>query len=142
MKTQTSGFSLLEVMVVVAIIGILAAIALPSYQSHVEKTHLAAAKNNLVDIVSQMRRNKLLNNGNYSIPGLTRLISAQNSDANSRYTFIAGNTNINDYFVYVQPRQRNFTKSLYITAAGTVYECKNVAAAQSRSSADCTLSSR
>ncbi|WP_082890681.1 MULTISPECIES: type IV pilin protein [Eikenella] len=142
MKTQTSGFSLLEVLVVVAIVGILAAIAMPSYQSHVEKTHLAAAKNNLVNIVSQMRRNKLLNNGKYSITGLTSLINAQNSDTKSRYTFIAGNSNINDYFVYVQPRQSNFTKSLYITAAGTVYECKSVAAARSRSSSDCTLSSR
>lgn len=142
MKKQTSGFTLMEVLIVVAIIGILAAIAMPSYQSHVEKTHLAAAKNNLVNIVSQMRRNKLLNNGNYSITGLNNLISAQNSDTNSRYTFISGNANINDYFVYIQPRQSNLTKSLYITAAGTVFECKNVGAAQNRSSSDCTLSSR
>lgn len=58
MSKQT-GFTLVELMIVVAIIAILATIALPSYQSYVERTKLATAKNELVDIVAQMRRYKL-----------------------------------------------------------------------------------
>ena len=141
MKKKTRGFTLVEMMVVVAIIGILAAIAMPSYQSHIVKTHLAAAKNHLLDIVAQMRQNKLRNNGSYSTAGLSTLINSKNSDPDRRYDFVSAltdNTNINTYYVYLQPKPSGYTKSLYITASGTVYECKTVSEAQSKSSS-CTM---
>ena len=43
-KNKDSGFTLIEVMIVVAIIAILAAIAYPSYQEYVKRAHRADAQ--------------------------------------------------------------------------------------------------
>ena len=55
-RMKTGGFTLVELMIVVAIIGILAAIGYPSYQSSVLKGHRAEAEGDLLELASFMER--------------------------------------------------------------------------------------
>lgn len=51
-----TGFTLIELMIVVAIIAILAAIAFPTYQNQVEQTRRTTAKSDLLELAQWMER--------------------------------------------------------------------------------------
>lgn len=53
---KSRGFTLIEIMVVVAIVGIIVAIAMPSYQSHILRTRRVAATGCLVELTQFMER--------------------------------------------------------------------------------------
>lgn len=56
MKIVNKGFTLIEVMIVVAVIGILTAIAYPSYMSTVRKSNRTEAKATLNDVAQGLQR--------------------------------------------------------------------------------------
>lgn len=83
MKKYSYGFTLVELMIVIVIVGILAAIALPSYRSHVEKTNLAEARQKMVDIRQKLETQKMTAPGEYA--------RGKGTDLETKYgTFLQG----------------------------------------------------
>lgn len=56
MKKPMTGFTLMELMIAVVVVGILAAIAIPAYQSQIQKTRRADAQGALSGFANAMER--------------------------------------------------------------------------------------
>lgn len=61
-KHPANGFTLIELMIVVAVVAILAAIALPSYQDSVRKSRRGQAKADMVEYAQRAERFHTINN--------------------------------------------------------------------------------
>lgn len=62
MKTKQKGFTLVELMIAVAIVGILTSVGYPSYQSHVRKAKRVEAQGALVSFATAMEQWRVENN--------------------------------------------------------------------------------
>jgi type IV pilus assembly protein PilE len=60
--TKNKGFTLIELMIVVVIIGIIAAIGYPGYQRYVMDSRMATAQADLMELAQWMERRYPLNN--------------------------------------------------------------------------------
>jgi type IV pilus assembly protein PilE len=65
---REKGFTLLELMIVVAIVAILAAIALPSYQDYITRSKFAEATSTLADLRVKMEQ-YFMDNRRYNVGG-------------------------------------------------------------------------
>lgn len=82
MNFKQKGFTLIELMIVIAVIGVLAAIALPSYQDYVERARRADAKAALLSV--QLAQEKYrANNVSY---GTLAQIGVSATSADGYYT--------------------------------------------------------
>jgi type IV pilus assembly protein PilE len=88
MKKQT-GFTLIELMVVVAIIGIIAGFAIPSYQNNVEATSRKTAMNELLSVMAA-QEDYSANNATYAATLAALNFSNPYDVANNSYRISIG----------------------------------------------------
>lgn len=95
MQKASRGFTLIEMMIVVVILGILVSIALPSYQEHVRKGYRAEGQAFLNDVAARQERYNSQNNTYItavSDENLRKLGVAAQSQT-KRYTLSLASTN-------------------------------------------------
>lgn len=85
-KLSSRGFSLVELMIVIAAVAILAAVAIPAYHNHIMRSRQADAYHNLLDIKAAQEMFYSMNNtyaGPYTLSAedtFTKMLSFQYSD--------------------------------------------------------------
>ena len=94
-----NGFSLIEMMIVVAIIGILAGIALPSYQQYIVKTRRIDVQQ-VITSQAQAFERFFTTNGRYTSSGTTCGVS---NSTNTYYTITSDCTTANQFTITATP---------------------------------------
>ena len=92
MKKQY-GFTLIELMIVVAIVGVLSAIAFPSYDSYMKKSRRADAKVGLTKLADKQERFYLQNN-TYTTAFTAAGLNTSATSEEGYYTFTIDSTDL------------------------------------------------
>jgi type IV pilus assembly protein PilE len=132
---KLSGFTLVELLIVIIIIAVLAAIAIPSYQNYVTKSKIKEAQSNLIAL-SLSAENFYQRSLNFPTASLANTPAIKGSDAfktwnnsSDAFSYAYVSADGSDYTFTatgLDPRVTNCTISLTNTGAKTVSGCGSV----------------
>ena len=111
------GFTLVELLIVVTIVGILAAVAYPAYTSYVERGKRADARSALLEAAQFMERHYSAQNAYTGVVLPERLQRAPAPPASINYN-ITATTAVNAYTLTAVPVTADECGSLVITHTG------------------------
>jgi type IV pilus assembly protein PilE len=111
-RRRQEGFSLIELMIVVAIVAILAAIAIPAYQRQVRQSRESAAKTALLDLARREETYYSTNNI-YT----TQMLTLGYTTASGNAIQVPNNTGEDYYSVTITPASSGTTESTYTATA-------------------------
>lgn len=129
MKTNLQkGFTLIELMIVVAIVAILAAVAYPSYQDSITKAKRAEGRAALMEIMQQQERYYTQNNTYFAFTSTTadskfKWFSGDSAAASSyeiKAEACTGDTIVNCVMLTAMPGTANVNASYKDTACGNI----------------------
>ena len=87
MKKISLGFTLIELMITVAIVGILAAIALPNYTQYIVRSNRAAAQSEMLAIANKEEQFLLSNRAYATLADITSSGYSLPATLSSKYTY-------------------------------------------------------
>jgi type IV pilus assembly protein PilE len=108
---RSGGFTLIELMIVVAIIAILAGIGYPSYTSYVTRASREAAKSELLQL-QNLQEKIYLNSSGYAVSVTT----AYNGRSDGGLGVTSGRTSDNKYTISISPTSGTAVQTYTLTA--------------------------
>jgi len=126
---HTRGFTLLEVMIVTAVVGILAAIALPAYQNQVRKGNRSAAQQFMLDVGTKEQQ-ILMDSRRYVAVTDTSYFGNKPSDTNAGVGIAAPASTAGKYTFVVTVDNTTTPPSFLITATAASGEAVDASSAK------------